>query len=270
VLRVGVVGAAGRMGRTTLGAVQEADDLELVCAVDPAAAGQDLSDLAEGRMPALAVAAGLDALEAADCDVAVDFTSSAGIGERLEWFARHGVHAVVGTSGIPATVLARAAELFAATPANAIIAPNFALGAALLTKFCELAAPVMDGVEIVELHHDGKADAPSGTALHTAERIAEARLAAMAGPFAADPTTEVTLEGSRGGLGPAGIRIHAVRLPGLVAHEEVIFGAAGQTLTIRHDSFDRRSFMPGVLLAIRQVALRPGLTIGLGALLEAP
>ncbi|MGI0151954.1 MAG: 4-hydroxy-tetrahydrodipicolinate reductase, partial [Thermoplasmata archaeon] len=149
-------------------------------------------------------------------------------------------------------------------------APNFALGAALLTKFCELAAPVMDGVEIVELHHDEKADAPSGTALHTAERIAEARLAARAGPFAADPTTEVNLAESRGGLGPADIRIHAVRLPGLVAHEEVIFGAAGQTLTIRHDSFDRRSFMPGVLLAIRQVALRPGLTIGLGALLEAP
>jgi 4-hydroxy-tetrahydrodipicolinate reductase len=270
VLRVGVVGAAGRMGRTTLTAVQEADDLKLVCAVDPAAAGKGLSELVDGPAPALAVADGIDALEAAGCDVAVDFTSSVGIGERLEWYAGHGVHAVVGTSGIPSTVLAWAAQLFTDSPANAIIAPNFALGAALLTKFCEIAAPVMDGVEIVELHHDAKIDAPSGTALHTAERIAEARRAAGAGPFVSDPTTEVNLAEARGGLGPAGIRIHAVRLPGLVAHEEVIFGAAGQTLTIRHDSFDRRSFMPGVLLAIRQVAARPGLTVGLGALLESP
>jgi 4-hydroxy-tetrahydrodipicolinate reductase len=268
-LRVGVVGAAGRMGRTTLAAVQDAADLVLCCAVDPAAAGQDLSELMDGPAPALAVADAIDALERAACEVAVDFTSSVGISERLEWYAGHGVHAVVGTSGIPASVLARAAQLFADSPANAVVAPNFALGAALLTRFCELAAPVMDGVEIIELHHEAKIDAPSGTALHTAERIAEARRAAGAGPFAPDPTVEVNLAEARGGLGPGGVRVHAVRLPGLVAHEEVIFGAAGQTLTIRHDSFDRRSFMPGVLLAIRQVASRPGLTVGLGALLDS-
>jgi len=267
-LRVGVVGAAGRMGRTTLAAVQEADDLELVCAVDPAWAGRDLPDLLDGPSPALAVADGLDALAAAETDVAVDFTTAAGIGERLEWYAAHDVHAVVGTSGIPPSVMAEAAELFGRARVNAVIAPNFAVGAALLTKFCELAAPVMDGVEIVELHHDGKVDAPSGTALHTAERIAAAREAAGAGPFAPDPTTEVTLASARGGLGPAGIRVHAVRLPGMVAHEEVIFGAAAQILTIRHDSFDRRSFMPGVLLAIRLVGERPGLTVGLGPLLD--
>jgi 4-hydroxy-tetrahydrodipicolinate reductase len=266
--RVGVVGAAGRMGTTTLAAVQEADDMELVCAVDPAAAGQDLSEILDGPSPALAVADGIDALAAARVDVVVDFSIAAGIGERLEWYAAHGVHAVVGTSGIPPAVLERAGELFAASVSNAVIAPNFALGAALLTRFCELAAPMMDGVEIVELHHDGKVDAPSGTALHTAESIARAREASGAGPFNPDPTTDVNLEGARGGLGPAGIRVHAVRLPGLVAHEEVIFGAAGQTLTIRHDSFDRRSFMPGVLLAVRQVARRPGLTFGLGPLLE--
>jgi 4-hydroxy-tetrahydrodipicolinate reductase len=267
-IRVGVVGAAGRMGRTTCGAVQEADDMELACAVDPAAAGQDLSELLEGPSPALAVTDGLESLESSRVEVVVDFTVATGIGERLEYYAAHGVHAVVGTSGIPPSVVGWAREVFAGSAANCVIAPNFALGAALLTRFCELAAPVMDGVEIIELHHDAKVDAPSGTALHTAERIAIAREESGAGPFNDDPTTEVNLDGARGGLGPMGIRVHAVRLPGLVAHEEVVFGAAGQTLTIRHDSFDRRSFMPGVLLAIRQVADRPGLTFGLGALLD--
>ncbi len=266
-LRIGVVGAAGRMGRTILAAVQEADDLELVCAIDPAAAGRDLSELLDGPSPALAVTEQVDALAAAEADVAIDFTTAAGIGDRLAWYAERDVHAVVGTSGIPSSVLARAEKLFAASRANAVIAPNFALGAALLTRFCELAAPVMDGVEIIELHHDAKVDAPSGTALHTAERIAAARMNAAVGPFTPDPTTEVNLAETRGGLGPGDIHIHAVRLPGLVAHEEVIFGAAGQTLSIRHDSFDRRSFMPGVLLAVRQVSGRPGLTLGLGPLL---
>jgi 4-hydroxy-tetrahydrodipicolinate reductase len=267
-LRIGVVGAAGRMGKTVCMAVQEAPDMELVCAVDPAAAGEGLAELIDGPSPDLAVSDGLDALATAKVDVAVDFTVAAGIGTRLDWYADHGVHAVVGTSGIPPAEVERARALFSASVANAVIAPNFALGAALLTRFCELAAPVMDGVEIVELHHDKKLDAPSGTSLHTAERIAQAREASGAGPFAPDPTTEFTLDGSRGGLGPMGIRVHAVRLPGLVAHEEVIFGAAGQTLTIRHDSFDRRSFMPGVLLAVRLVGEREGLTVGLGPLLE--
>ncbi len=268
-IRVGVVGAAGRMGRTTCAAVQEAEDLELTCAVDPSAAGLELADILDGPSPALAVTDGLESLSAARADVVVDFTVASGMGERLEFYAGHAMHAVVGTSGIAPAVIERARELFAASPANCVVAPNFALGAALLTRFCELAAPVMDGVEIVELHHDAKVDAPSGTALHTAERIAQARREAGAGSFNPDPTTEVHLDGARGGLGPMGIRIHAVRLPGLVAHEEVVFGAAGQTLTIRHDSFDRRSFMPGVLLAIRRVAERPGLTFGLGALLDS-
>ena len=266
-LRVGVVGAAGRMGRTTCAAVQEADDMELVCAVDPAAAGQDLSELLDGPSPALAVNEGVEALAAAKVDVAVDFTTAEGIGERLDWYAGHGVHAVVGTSGIPSTELERARELFERSPANAVIAPNFAIGAALLVRFCELAAPVMGGVEILELHHEAKFDAPSGTALHTAERIALAREMSGAGPFTADPTTAVNLDNVRGGLGPSGIRVHSVRLPGLLAHEEVIFGTEGQTLTIRHDSYDRRSFMPGVLLAVRRVGGRPGLTVGLGAIL---
>jgi 4-hydroxy-tetrahydrodipicolinate reductase len=266
-LRVGVVGAAGRMGRTVCSAVQGADDMELVCAVDTAAAGQDLTDLLEGPSPDLAVSGGLDALAAARVDVAVDFTTALGIGGRLDWYAGHRVHAVVGTSGIPPAEIERARALFEHSSANAVIAPNFAIGAALLVRFCELAAPVMEGVEIIELHHEGKFDAPSGTALHTAERIALAREISGAGPFMSDPTTDVNLDNVRGGLGPSDIRVHSIRLPGLLAHEEVIFGTDGQTLTIRHDSYDRRSFMPGVLLAVRQVGRRPGLTVGLGPIL---
>jgi 4-hydroxy-tetrahydrodipicolinate reductase len=147
------------------------------------------------------------------------------------------------------------------------VAANFAVGAVLLMRFCELAAPYMDAVEVIELHHDRKRDAPSGTALHTAEGIARARRAAGCGPLPPDPTTELVLEGARGGEGPGGVRVHSVRLPGLVAHEEVVFGAPGQSLTLRHDAYDRASFMPGVLMAVRQVPTRPGLTVGLEALL---
>ena len=148
-----------------------------------------------------------------------------------------------------------------------MVAANFAIGAVLLMRCCELVAPFMESVEVIELHHEHKRDAPSGTALHTAELIAGARRAADAGPLPPDPTTELVLEGARGGEGAGGVRVHSVRLPGLVAHEEVIFGALGQSLTLRHDAYDRRSFMPGVLLAVRRVPERPGLTVGLGALL---
>jgi 4-hydroxy-tetrahydrodipicolinate reductase len=174
----------------------------------------------------------------------------------------------VGTTGLGDAELEAAAQLFADSPANAVVAPNFAIGAVLLMRFCELAAPHMDGVEVIELHHDAKRDAPSGTARQTAAGIAAARSRAGSPPLPADPTTELVLPGARGGEGPGGIRIHSVRLPGLIAHEEVIFGALGQSLTIRHDSYDRRSFMPGVLLAVRAVPDRPGLTVGLEALLD--
>ena len=159
------------------------------------------------------------------------------------------------------------ATQFEGSDANAIVVANFAVGAVLLMHLCRIAAPHMEGVEVIELHHDAKRDAPSGTAMHTAAAIAAARRAAGSGPLPPDPTTEVVLPGARGAEGPDGVRLHSVRLPGLVAHEEVIFGAAGQSLSIRHDSYDRRSFMPGVLLAVRSVAARPGLTVGLEALL---
>jgi 4-hydroxy-tetrahydrodipicolinate reductase len=243
------------MGREVCLAVAAASDLELVALVDPAHAGERI----EGR----AVEADIEALHAHGAEVVVDFSVADAVRANLRVYAAQGIHAVVGTTGLADAELEAAARLFADSEANAVVAPNFAIGAVLLLRFCELAAPHMDGVEVIELHHDAKRDAPSGTARQTAAGIAGARARAGSAPFAADPTTELVLPGARGGEGPGGIRIHSIRLPGLVAHEEVIFGAPGQSLTIRHDSYDRRSFMPGVLLAVRRVPTCPGLTIGL-------
>jgi 4-hydroxy-tetrahydrodipicolinate reductase len=257
--KVGVVGAGGRMGREVCAAVATAPDLELVAAVDPGHVGQCIVGVT--------VAADVAALGERGAEVVVDFSVADAARDNLPFYARQGMHAVVGTTGLSEAELGAAAQLFAESAANAIVAANFAIGAVLLMRFCELAAPHMDGVEVIELHHDAKRDAPSGTALHTAARIAAAREAAGTGPLPADPTTEHVLAGARGGEAPGGVRVHSVRLPGLIAHEEVIFGAVGQSLTIRHDSYDRRSFMPGVLLAVRAVSDRPGLTLGIEALL---
>ncbi len=254
-----MVGAGGRMGQEVCLAVAAAADLELVAAVDPAQVGRPLGGLTvEGDRAALSDRG---------AEVVVDFTVAEAARDNLGYYAGAGLHAVVGTTGLTEADLARAADLFAASVANAVVAPNFAIGAVLLMRFCALAAPHMDGVEVIELHHDAKRDAPSGTALHTAQAIAAARERAGAGPLPADPTTECVLPGARGGEGPGGVRVHSVRLPGLIAHEEVIFGAPGQSLSLRHDSYDRRSFMPGVLLAVRAVPDRPGLTVGIEALL---
>jgi 4-hydroxy-tetrahydrodipicolinate reductase len=259
VRKVGVVGAGGRMGREVCLAVAAAPDLELVAVIDPGHDGQEV----EG----LTVVGSVDALDEHGVDVVVDFSVADAVRINLAFYAEHGIHAVVGTTGLSEAELEAAAQLFADSAANAVVAANFAIGAVLLMRFSALAAPHMDGVEVIELHHDAKRDAPSGTALHTAEGIAEARTRAGSGPWPADPTTEYVLPGARGGEGPGGVRVHSVRLPGLIAHEEVIFGAVGQSLSIRHDSYDRRSFMPGVLLAVRTVPDHPGLTVGIEALL---
>jgi 4-hydroxy-tetrahydrodipicolinate reductase len=257
--KVGVVGAGGRMGQEVCRAVRQAADLDLVAAVDPAHGGA----LVEG----LTIAPSLDALAQAGAEIAVDFTVADAARANLKAYAAAGIHAVVGTTGLSDADLDAAAQLFADANANAIVAANFAIGAVLLMRFSELAAPHMDGVEVIELHHNEKRDAPSGTARHTAAGMAAAREKAGVGPLPADPTTEMVLPGARGAEAAGGIRIHSVRLPGLIAHEEVIFGALGQSLSIRHDSYDRRSFMPGVLLAVRAVAERPGLTVGIESLL---
>ncbi|HVB91988.1 MAG TPA: 4-hydroxy-tetrahydrodipicolinate reductase [Acidimicrobiales bacterium] len=258
---VGVVGAGGRMGQEVCRAVATAPDLELVAAIDPGHVGEMVCERE--------ILGEVNSLRDLGADVVVDFTVAEAVRHNLPHYAGAGIHAVVGTTGLSDSDLAEAAGLFTGSGSgpNAIVAANFAIGAVLLMRFCELAAPHMDGVEVIELHHDAKRDAPSGTSLRTAHGIAAAREKAGTGPLPPDPTTEWVLPGARGAEGPGGVRLHSVRLPGLIAHEEVIFGAPGQILSLRHDSYDRRSFMPGVLLAVRSVADRPGLTVGIEALL---
>lgn len=255
-MRVAVIGAAGRMGVEVCRTVVGADDLELVAAVDPQAAGQSLAD-AVGIDSDVTIADSLDAITEAGAEVAVDFTHPGVVGANLRWLLEHGVHAVVGTTGLADEELADARELADAGEANAIVAPNFAIGAVLMMQFAAEAARHLPHVEILELHHDRKADAPSGTALRTARLIAEQRTRDVE-PVGGDDDHL----GARGTT-EHGVPIHSVRLPGLVAHQQVQFGGQGETLTIRHDSLDRSSFMPGVLVAIRAVAGVDGLVVGL-------
>jgi 4-hydroxy-tetrahydrodipicolinate reductase len=254
VLRVGVFGAGGRMGAAVCAAVGADPDLALVAAVDPAHAGKAVDP------GGLEISASPDELVAARADVAVDFTLAAAAAVNAEWCADHAVHVVVGTTGFSPEVLAKLKARFDAGPANCVMAPNFAVGAVLMMRFAELAAPWFETAEVVELHHDSKLDSPSGTALLTARRISAAR----GGGAGAAPEE---LREARGVEGAPGVRVHSVRLRGLVAHQEVLFGTAGQVLTIRHDSLDRASFMPGVLLAVKKVPERRGFTLGLDSLL---
>jgi 4-hydroxy-tetrahydrodipicolinate reductase len=261
-MRVGVFGAGGRMGSAVCKAVLADADLTLAAAVDPHHAGLDLRQVAGIDSGGLQIAADASAFEAAEVEVAVDFTQLDAARENLRWCAEHGVHAVVGTTGFTEADLDSFRAAFDTSRANCFIAPNFAIGAVLMMRFAELAAPWFETAEVVELHHDEKLDAPSGTAMLTVERMA-----AASAEWGADPTRTEVVPGARGGAGPGGIRVHSVRLRGLVAHQEVLLGTTGQSLTIRHDSFDRTSFMPGVLLAVKSVRDRPGLTVGLDELL---
>jgi 4-hydroxy-tetrahydrodipicolinate reductase len=248
------------MGATVCSAVHADPELELVAAVDPHHAGIDLDQLGL-HGTGLHISAGAAALADAAADVAVDFTVIDAARENLRFCAEQGIHAVVGTSGFGDAELDELAKVFADSRANAVIAPNFAIGAVLMMRFAELAAPYFDTADIVELHHDQKIDAPSGTAVATAKRMA-----AASSEWGDDPTTKVVATGARGAT-VEGITVHSVRMRGMVAHQEVLLGTTGQTLSIRHDTYDRSSFMPGVLLAAKRVASRPGLTIGLDALL---
>jgi len=259
-IRVGVFGAGGRMGATVCRAVVADPELDLAVGVDPFHAGIDLRQVT-GADVAGQIAPSSDALARSGVQVAVDFTQVDAARQNLAWCAENGVHAVVGTTGFGPDDYADLAARF--TKSNCFVAPNFAIGAVLMMRFAELAAPYFETTEIIELHHDQKVDAPSGTSLLTAERMA-----AASGDWGADPTTKTVIDGARGGIGPGGIRMHSVRLRGLIAHQEVLLGTAGQSLSIRHDSYDRQSFMPGVILAIKAVADRPGLTVGLDALLD--
>ncbi len=254
VLRVGVNGAGGRMGRTVCAAVVADPELELVAAVDPHAAGQRL-DLGA---TSLTIAGELRAFADAGCEVVVDFTVAEAARTGLPWLAMHGIHAVVGTTGLEDDDVERIRAAFGDGPAHCMIAANFAISAVLMMHMAELAAPYFDTAEIIEWHHEAKVDAPSGTAVATAERMA-----AASDRWAPDLTERELMAGARGGIGPAGIHVHSVRMRGMVAHQEVVLGTLGQTLTIRQDSYDRTSFMPGVLLACKRIGEHPGVTVGL-------
>jgi len=258
-VRVGVFGAGGRMGTTVCRAVAGDPELELVGAIDPYHSGLDLRHVT-GVDVDLHILPDPTALTEGEVDVVVDFTVLDAARKNLEWAAEHGVHAVVGTTGFTRADHDHLRSVF--TRSNCVVAPNFAIGAVLMMRFAELASPWFDTAEVIELHHDAKVDAPSGTALLTV-----ARMAAASDKWSPDPTRTETLAGARGAKGPGGIPIHAVRLRGLVAHQEVLLGTTGQSLIIRHDSYDRDSFMPGVLLAVKAVVDHPGLTVGLDALL---
>lgn len=252
------------MGAEVCQAVSGAPDLELVAAVDPVRAGSRLGEVTgvPGSAADLELLGNLDDLDPGQVDVAVEFTGPASVGVNLQQLLRAGIHVVVGATGLTTEALEAARELAATGSANAVVAPNFAIGAVLLMRYAADAARYLPDVEVVELHHAGKVDAPSGTALRTAELIAAAR----------ETTPQVTggddaYPGARG-TRHHGVPVHSLRLPGLVAHQEVILGGQGQTLTLRHDSTDRSSFMPGVLLACRRVSSVDGLVVGLENLLD--
>jgi len=255
-LRVMVVGAAGRMGREVVRAVLPQKDMTLVAAVDLARVGEDAVALAGADGPALPVTDDLaNTLAQTHPDVAVDFTLPASIMGNARLALRAHVPYVIGATGLQAPDLSELAALSARHDTPVLVVPNFAIGAVLMMQFAAQAARHFDAAEIIELHHDQKLDSPSGTARATAQRMVEARGAAF-------PTAVGEDQPARG-LCEGGVPLHSVRLPGLVAHQEVIFGGLGQTLTIRHDSINRESFMPGVLLALRKVRGLSGLQVGL-------
>ena len=240
-IKVGVLGARGRMGSEVVKAVTESIDCELVASLD---AGDSL-----------------DALVSAGAQVVVDFTTPDVVMANLEFLIKNNIHAVVGTTGFSDDRIAQLNTWLVANPsAGVLIAPNFAIGAVLMMEFAEKAAKFFESAEIIELHHPNKVDAPSGTAARTAALISDARK--RAGLQAMPDATSTSLNGARG-ANVSDVPVHSVRLRGLIAHQEVLFGGLGETLTIRHDSLDRAGFMPGVLLGVRQISSHPGLTVGL-------
>ena len=244
-IKVGVLGARGRMGSEVVKAVTEAADLELVAALD-------LGD-------------SLDALVANGAQVVVDFTTPDSVMANLEFLISHNIHAVIGTTGFDDARIAKIKSLLSTSKSGVLIAPNFAIGAVLMMEFATKAAKFFESAEIIELHHPTKVDAPSGTAARTAELMSKSRKEAGLAPM--PDATSTSLDGARGAT-VGDIPVHSVRLRGLVAHQEVLLGGIGETLSIRHDSIDRVGFMPGVLLGVRQVVTHPGLTFGLENFME--
>jgi 4-hydroxy-tetrahydrodipicolinate reductase len=245
VMRVGVVGAYGRMGESISRTIESDPELTLSARIGSSDPLKQLAD--------------------AGTDIVVDVTNLDAARKNLPWFAMHGMHVIVGTSGLTDADISELQRAFENSGKVCFVVPNFSIAAVLSMRFAEESAPYFDGVEIIEVHHDQKKDAPSGMATATADRIAKAR---GDKPWRTDPTELETVERARGGLMHEGINVHSLRLPGRLAHQEVIFGSAGQTLTIRYDSIDRSSFMPGVVRSVKSIGtLPPGVTVGLEAVL---
>jgi len=243
--RVAVLGAKGRMGSESVRALTAADGIEVVAEID-------IDD-------------SLDLITSSGAEVALDFTQPHVAIDNVTWCVEHGVHVVVGTSGFDDDRIARVASLLGDAPATGVlVVPNFSIGAVLMMRFAAVAAPFFESVEVIEMHHPAKIDAPSGTATRTAELIAAAR--ETAGSAALPDATTTDPDGARGAT-VAGIPVHSVRARGFVASQEVLFGGEGESFSIRHDSHDRTSFMPGVVAAVRAVADRPGVTVGLDTIL---
>ncbi len=245
-IKVAVVGARGRMGEACVRAVETAEDMQVVAAID--------------------IGVPISAVVEAAPEVVIDFTTPDAVMTTLRACIASGIHCVVGTTGFTPDRLQEVRDLCAQHPeVGVLIAPNFGIGAVLMMRFAAMAAPYFESVEVVELHHPDKVDAPSGTAVHTARAIAEARTHLPSQPDA----TASAMEGARG-ASVEGVPVHSIRLRGLVAHQEILFGGDGEILSLRHDSLDRSSFMPGVLLGVREVTARPGLTVGLDNYLDLP
>jgi len=245
-IRTGVLGSNGKVGKAIIEGVEDSSDAVFTVGVDKGDSLQAFVD--------------------SETSVVVDFTHPDAVMDNLKFLIDNGIHAVVGTTGFTSERLATVTEWLGANPRSGVlIAPNFAIGAVLSMHFAQQAARFFDSVEVVELHHPHKADAPSGTAGRTAQLIAAARAEAGLGP--SPDATSTGIEEARG-ADVDGVRVHSIRLAGLVAHQEVLFGTQGETLTIRHDSIDRNSFVPGVLLGVREIGSRPGLTVGLEHLMD--
>ncbi len=278
-LKVGINGVAGKMGSTTKAALQKEPSLELRCEIDQRFSGKESSPAdAYGSGEKCLQAASLDNLERLCVannqnprdmmDILIDFTDAETLFATALWCVKSGVHLVSGSTGLSEEKTAHLEALFADPKApNCVLAPNFSISALVLMHLAKVAAPYFDSVEIIELHHDEKKDAPSGTAVATARHIAGS-LEKAGVSLRPDPTETEKIQGARGAEAAHGIKIHAVRLHGLVAHEEVLFGSTGQSLTLRQDSYDRTSFMPGVMLAAKSVSETQGMTLGLEKLLN--
>jgi 4-hydroxy-tetrahydrodipicolinate reductase len=259
-IKVAVSGACGKMGQAVIKAVNAEEDMQLVSAIDIAHTGKDIGEIVENKACGVLIENSLEeALKSKEIDVVVDFTNPDLVFSNTKLILENGARPVIGTTGLSESQLEEIRNLSETKGIGALIAPNFAVGAVLMMMFSQKAAQYFSNAEIIELHHNKKKDAPSGTAIKTAQLMTAERK-----EFGADNCAEIELyKGSRGGVTESNIHIHSVRLPGFIAHQEVVFGAAGQALTIRHDSFDRLSFMPGVVLSIRQVMNSKNFVYGL-------